>query len=163
MKKRFLGALLALVVAGSTGAFAAGIGVQGGYNPGFSGGAGAALTFKLDSFDGVFAVDASFAGNQLYSVGLTCDYWLQNPRLAGMIHYYWGPGFGVAFRTYGDPAIKISGRVVGGLNVFPTKFLEIYLQAAWQPNLTICFEHGIGENGGWWNCWPLNVGVRFWF
>lgn len=159
MKKRFLGALLALAVVGSVSAFATGIGVQGGYNVA-NGGTGAALTFKLDSFDGVFAVDANFANGQFVSAGLTVDYWVQNPRLAGMFHYYWGPGFAVAYWT--NPAIYVAFRAVAGVNIFPIDFLELYAQIAWQPGILIDFNNGfIGTD--WWKSFPVNVGLRFWF
>lgn len=159
MKKRFLGALLALAVVGSVSAFATGIGVQGGYNVA-NGGTGAALTFKLDSFDGVFAVDANFANGQFVSAGLTVDYWVQNPRLAGMFHYYWGPGFAVAYWT--NPAIYVAFRAVAGVNIFPVDFLELYAQIAWQPGFYIDFNNGfIGTD--WWKSFPVNVGLRFWF
>lgn len=161
MKKRILAVLAALIVAGTTGAFAAGIGVQGGYNPG-NNGVGPALTFKLDSFDGVFAVDANFGGGQLQNVGFSVDYWMQNPRLTGIIHYYWGPGMALSFRT-GDPAFNAAFRVVGGINVFPVEFLEVYAQVAWQPGLTICFNHGLETGDNWWNSFPVNAGIRFWF
>ncbi len=160
MKKRFLGALLALAVVGSASVFATGIGVQGGYNP-TSGAAGAALTFKLDSFDGVFAVDASFANGQFQAAGLTVDYWLQNPRLTGMIHYYWGPGLAVSYWTQA-PAIYVAFRAVAGVNVFPVKFLELYAQVAWQPGIYINFNSGVGTTD-WWKSFPVNAGVRFWF
>ena len=56
MNKKII-ALLLVVALASTGAVFAktGVGVQGGYN--FGGGAGAALTFKLDSLPCVFALD----------------------------------------------------------------------------------------------------------
>lgn len=159
MKKRLLAVVAALFVCGATSAFATGVGVQFGYNP-VGGGSDAALTFKLNNVPAVFAADVHLANSQLTAFGLTADFWAQNPRLSGMIHYYWGPG--VALSVYPKAtAIDIGGRLLAGLNVFPVQFLEIYLQGAWQPNIYVPFDGGDLDVN--LNCFPINLGVRFWF
>lgn len=162
MKKRLLAVVAALFVCGATSAFATGIGVQGGYNPAAGSAGGAAFTFKLDNVPTVFAADFYFGNAQLQAFGLTADYWVQNPRLAGMVHWYWGPGANIAFYP-NTPALDIGGRIFAGINIFPIKWLEIYAQAAWNPHLYMNFNSGNIGDASWWNRWPMNFGVRFWF
>jgi len=134
-----------------------GIGLQGGWNP-VGNGYGAAVTFKLSSLPCVFAADANFANNQLNAIGLTADWWLQNPKLGGMVHYFYGPGFAAAFY----PPVTgffFGGRLVAGINAFVLDPLEIYLQAAWEPGMY--FDSN--TSGFVWNNWPINFGFRFWF
>ena len=166
MNKKFLGIFAALVVLGSTGAFAsAAIGLQGGAAAGNAWGYNAAVTFKLSSFDAVFAVDLGLTNNWgLDTLAFQADWWVQNPRLAGMIHYYWGPGFaaGVYGLTGGNIGFYGAFRLVGGINVFVVDPLELYLQAAWQPGLYV------GSNGLILNAdtilrFPIQFGFRFWF
>ena len=162
MNKKFLGLFAALVVLGSTGAFAsAAIGLQGGYNPdpyrgAYNNGA-AALTFKLSSLPCVFALDASIGGGQLYSLGLTADWWIANPKLSGIFHYYYGTGLagGVTFGGNAISGAYVGGRFLAGVNVFVVKQFELYLQAAIQP--TYYF------NDGFYLPIPVNFGFRFWF
>ena len=166
MNKKFLGILAALVVLGSTGAFAgAAIGLQGGYN--INAGVGGALTFKLSNVDAVFAVDGGIWGNYA-SLGVTADWWIANPRLAGMIHYFYGPGLagGIGLNTGNNGGlayIYAGGRFVVGLNVFVIDPLELYLQVAGQLGVT--FADTRHDGGIYFPEWsvPLNFGFRFWF
>ena len=161
MNKKFLGIFAALVVLGSTGAFAsAAIGLQGGYSPagdyaGFNG----ALTFKLSSVPAVFAANVSMSGNELNSIALQGDWWVSNPKLAGMFHYFYGPGFAVGvYGVSSNPGLYAAFRAVGGVNLFVVKPLELYLQAAWQPGVYV------GNTLSWDGlCFPIQFGFRFWF
>src|SRR5574344_767617 len=135
----------------------AAIGLQGGYNP-TSQGYGASITFKLSSAPCVFAADADFTGGQLNAIGLTADWWLKNPRLAGMFHFYYGPGFAVAFYPKAT-GCAIGFRLVAGANIFVIPELELYLQAAWQPSFYFASDY----SGFVWNNFPVNFGFRFWF
>jgi hypothetical protein len=53
----------------------------------------------------------------------------------------------------------VSVPCVVGTNVFfIDNFLEFYVQAAWQPILSIVPDFGFG-----WKSFPINAGFRFWF
>ena len=156
MNKKII-ALLLVVALASTGAVFAktGVGVQGGYN--FGGGAGAALTFKLDSLPCVFALDLGL-GNGI-AVGLTADWWIANPKIEGTWGWYYGVGLAGSVHL-GDPlGLAVGARALVGTNVFLIdNFLELYLQAAWQPTLSILPKPGVSLFSV-----PVNGGFRFWF
>lgn len=156
MNKKII-ALLLVVALASTGAVFAktGVGVQGGYN--FGGGAGAALTFKLDSLPCVFALDLGL-GNGI-AVGLTADWWIANPKIEGTWGWYYGVGLAGSVHI-GDPlGLAVGARALVGTNVFLIdNFLELYLQAAWQPTLSILPNVGFSLFSV-----PVNGGFRFWF
>ena len=156
MNKKII-ALLLVVALASTGAVFAktGVGVQGGYN--FGGGAGAALTFKLDSLPCVFALDLGL-GNGI-AVGLTADWWIANPKIEGTWGWYYGVGLAGSLYLGDVLHFGAYGRALVGTNVFLLdKFLELYLQAAWQPGLYIA--SGIQPV---LVSFPINAGFRFWF
>lgn len=161
MKKKLLAVLAAFVIAGTANVFALGIGAQGGYTVGGNG--GAALSLKVDSLPCVLAIDLGFGTNYV-SVGGTADWWLANPTIDGAWKYYYGVGVGagIGIGDYSD--LTIGPRALIGTNLFLLDgFLELYLQAAWQPS----FHMWLGSNKGaadfWWGYVPLNVGFRFWF
>lgn len=160
MKKLF-SVLAVLFVMGTANVFSLGIGAQGGYT--INGGAGGALTLKVDSLPCVFAIDLGSI-NPL-SLGVTADYWLANPKIEGPLGFYYGIGFGGSINGLGNDAmsIGIAGRVFGGLNIFLLdRAFELYLQATWQPTFWIAL--GEGANAGFnASSVPLNVGFRFWF
>ena len=155
MNKKII-ALLLVVALASTGAVFAktGLGLQGGY----AGGLGAAVTFKLDSLPCVFAVDFGFPAGGLY-VGATADWWIANPKIEGTWGWYYGVGLaGTVVLT--DPLyFGAYGRALIGTNVYLfDNFLELYLQAAWQPGLVITSDiYPVLLN------FPVNAGFRFWF
>jgi len=158
--KKLLSVLAVLFVMGTTSVFALGIGAQGGYNPGL-GGAGAAVTFKLNKLPYVFAADVGIAGGELNSVGITADMWLANPKIQGAWGYFYGVGAAFGLRNLtNSPEFGIGGRAVLGTNVFVLKrALEFYLDVAWQPMFWF---------GGNWTTndllsFPINFGFRFWF
>ena len=154
MKKLF-SVLAVLFVLGTVDLFAIGIGAQGGYNPGNAGGNGA-LTLKVDNVPCIFAITASF-GNDI-SVGVTADWWIKNPKISGPWGYYYGPGLSVSVNTAGG-GIWVGGRGVLGTNVrLLDNFLELYLQAAWEPGILI----GNRLDFNPWN-FPINLGFRLWF
>lgn len=165
MKKRLLAALAALFIAGTSSIFAVGIGAQGGYTIG--GGAGGALTFKLDDFPAVFAVDAAF-GNYT-SIGVTADWWIQNPELAsgsvGSWNYFYGVGLAGSVAMSEDIfGLNLGVRAVLGTNVFLfDDFLEFYAQVAYQPTFGIALSGDYGNAGFNWLGFPVNAGFRVWF
>lgn len=158
--KKLLSVLAVLFVMGTTSVFALGIGAQGGYNPGL-GGAGAAVTFKLNKLPYVFAADLNIAGGALQSVGITADMWLANPKIEGSWGYFYGIGLAAGLRGLSSNVnFGIGARAVLGTNVFVLKrALEFYLDVAWQPMFWF---------GGDWSTqdllnFPINFGFRFWF
>ncbi len=162
MNKKFLGIFAALLVAGSASTlFAnAAIGLQGGWNVGH--GPGGAITFKVDSLPCVFAVDGYWWNDNL-GLGITADWWIQNPRLVGLLHYYYGLGVGGGFDIHANQLtdVYIYGRLLAGLNIFVIDPLELYLQAAFTPGIQIGLREGYGT-GFYWGV-PVNFGFRVWF
>ena len=152
MKKKFLTVLALLAVLSTSRVFALGIGAQAGFPPGGS------LTFKVDSLPCVFAADVYSKNNGLH-LGLTADWWIANPKIEGTWGYFYGVGVGGGV-TLGEPfEFAIGPRVVIGTNVFLfDKFLELYLQAAYQP--MFCF--GTGFHPDWWGFGGAG-GFRVWF
>ena len=157
MNKKII-ALFLVVALASTGAVFAktGLGLQGGYVVG--GDAGAAVTFKIDSLPCVFAVDLGFPAGGL-SLGVTADWWIQNPKIEGTWGWYYGVGLAGSLSLGDVLNFGAYGRALVGTNVFLLdKFLELYLQAAWQPGLYIASGiHPVLVS------FPINAGFRFWF
>ena len=157
MKKLF-SVLAVLFVLGTSHAFSVGIGAQGGYP------LGGALTFKVDSLPCVFAVDGHF-GNSGTGIGLTADWWFANPKIEGSWGYYYGLGvFGSMY--FGDEwsNLNVGPRVLIGTNVFLLDgFLELYLQAAYQPTFVIQLSGENGNAGFDWFDIGAALGFRVWF
>ncbi|MCR4939346.1 MAG: hypothetical protein K5930_04455 [Treponemataceae bacterium] len=154
MKKALM--LVFLVVICSTSLFAFGIGVQGGSNLN-GGGGNVAITFKLDNKPWVFAVDGYFLDNYV-SLGITADMWIAAKKLSGPFGFFYGWGFAGNIGL-GEPVrLGIAARALGGLNLkLLDNFLELYLQLAWQPGISILPKFGV-------NLWsfPVQAGFRFW-
>lgn len=156
MNKKII-ALLLVVALASTGAVFAktGLGIQGGYTVGGFG--SAALTFKVDSLPCVFAADF-YLGNS-FGLGLTADWWIANPKIEGTWGWYYGVGLAGTIHLGDIFALAVGPRALVGTNVFfIDNFLEFYVQAAWQPVLSIVPDFGFG-----WKSFPINAGFRFWF
>ena len=157
MKKAVM--IAALVVIGTASIFAFGIGVQGGYSLG-PGMGGAAVTFKLDNLPWVFAADGYLINNNL-ALGVTADMWIGKGAISKTpVGYFYGWGvagnvaLGGSYATFG-----LYARALAGLNFMAlNNFLEIYLQAAWQPGIQI------GNSGvtALLVHFPIAAGIRFW-
>lgn len=159
MNKKILivAALLMVVCVG--GAFAWGIGIQGGggYPPYGS----LALTFKLDSVPFVFATNFTFDSG--FGIGLTGDYWFLNDNIVGPLNWFLGAGFGVSMGFQDPFSFGLEARLPVGLNMyFLDGFIEPYIQAVPSVRLRILPEIGkefpkdfLGFAG--------NIGIRFWF
>ena len=158
MKKLF-SVLAVLFVLGTVKVFALGIGPQGGYA--VQGAPSGALTLKVDSLPCVFAITADFT--EPVALGVTADWWVANPKIEGTWGYFYGLGLAGSV-TVGENAgaIFAGGRAFVGTNIFLlNNFIELYLQAAWQPGVSI-------HNGGVTpvitkGAFPINLGLRFWF
>lgn len=165
MNKKFLtvAAVLAVFAAFSVSAASkksAAIGIQGGADAASYAGTGNVdITFKLSSLPCVFAGGLYIGNSNLSGFGITADWWLKNPKLGGMFHYYYGPG--VAFSSWFGSYMFVGFRAVAGVNIFVIPELELYLQAAWQPGIYFT-SNGLASND-WWRSFPVNFGFRFWF
>lgn len=162
MKKRFLALVLVGVVV-TTSVFAFGIGIQGGVAPGYSTGGVAALTFKPNKVPFVFALDVGF-GSTWLNFGITADWWASNPSILGSWKWFWGLGLAGFIVTSNNSysAFGFGPRLFLGTNFIIAKFLELYLQAAWQPMIKFYSDSSFSGIGGLAN-FPLNFGIRFWF
>lgn len=87
------------------------------------------------------------------SFGFTGDWWVANSNLFSFINYYLGPGFYLGYSN----ALLIGGRFPIGLNVFPVKNLELFLEIA--PTVSIRFSEPISPVFGVQSAF----GLRFWF
>jgi len=156
MKKLF-SVLAVLFVLGTVNVFAIGIGPQGGYNPALKGGNGA-LTLKIDGVPCVFGISADF--KDPVSLGVTADWWVANPKIEQTWGYYYGVGLAGSFAVGSNTgSLFVGGRALVGTNVFfINNFLELYLQAAWEPGIVI--NDGITPV---FNYVPIDLGLRFWF
>ena len=155
--KKLLSVLAVLFVMGTTSVFArTGLGLQGSLATGGSTQAGGGVTFKLSNVPCVFAV--ALPSFDPLVVGVSADWWIQNPTIQGTWGYYYGVGLAGALVVGDNSAASFGGRALIGTNVFIIDFLELYLQGAWQPMFTI-------SNGAHPNLvnFPFDIGFRFWF
>lgn len=157
MKKLF-SVLAVLFVMGTANVFAAtGVGLQGGPTIGSNVTASGALTFKLDALPCVFAI--SVPSFDPMTVGITADWWIANPKIERNWGWFYGVGLSGAVRTGDNATFGFGGRALVGTNFFfLNKFLELYIQAAWNPMLWI--DNGVKPvlvN------FPIDLGFRFWF
>lgn len=155
MNKKILivAALLMVVCVG--GAFAWGIGIQGG--GGFPDYGNAAITFKLDTVPFVFATNFTFRDG--FGVGLTGDYWFLNDNIVGPLNWFIGAGAGISLGGFNDNLILgLEGRLPIGLNMYLVDgFIEPYVQVVPSVGLNVLPEIGLR-----WG-FAGNIGIRFWF
>ena len=163
MKKLF-SVLAVLFVLGTVNVFALGIGPQGGSTPGGAAGS-AGLTLKVDGVPCVFGITAELG--KPTSVGVTADWWIANPKIEKSWGYYYGVGLAGSINVGdGGGDMFAGGRILVGTNVFLlNNFIELYLQAAWEPGIII-YSNTHSDTGGIQfnpNRIPVNLGIRFWF
>ncbi|MFC1504192.1 BAPKO_0422 family outer member beta-barrel protein [Spirochaetota bacterium] len=125
-----------------------GLGVVFGY-PGSVG-----ITIKLNNFP---VISATWAFGDTTSIGATCDYWVVNQALSGtLLHWYLGIGaFGhfVVNAGKGEDSIGLGLRLPIGLQIFPVKQLEVYIELV--PSLPLLPGIGFDINSA--------VGIRYHF
>ena len=156
MKKKMIAVLVVLLVVSTASVFALGIGAQSGWSTGFSG----ALSIVPDGNGLRFAVNGYLGG--VTRVGVTADKWLANKSLAKPINYFYGVGAAGDVALGGGLAAGVYGRLLAGLNCYLLDdFMEIYLQAAWQPGISIGIGNSLSITPVISN-FPLDLGVRFW-
>lgn len=153
MNKRIIIAVLLFTVL-AMGAFAFGIGAAVGIDPlGGLPGTNVMMSAKFDSIP--FLMGLGFTvGEEVFRFGFTADYWMLNQNLVSFINVYVGPGL---YLGYSDQVL-IGGRLPIGLNCFPFKWWELFLEIA--PTLSA----GIGDA----ITFPIfslqgSFGMRFWF
>jgi len=156
--KKILLVLVLFVSAGVSSAFAWGIG--GAFNLGVTDSAipGAALTVKPPNSSLVFGLGATL-GSNVSVIGLTADYWAVNAKLVDALNYYVGfGGYLTIVANDNNNALGLGGRIPVGLNIFPIKPLELFLEVA--PTIGV----GLGDPVTF-PVWGLQgaFGFRFWF
>ena len=156
MKIKILVVAIVLSVACSLQAFAWGIGVEGGYGLGSIPGSGNAMvTFKVADLP-LMAVGLSGLGGNL-AIGATADLWLIKEPLVDALLLYIGPGVYAGFQTGTGGSISGGMRLPIGLQVFPTKWLEGFIEIA--PSIGIRLANPIELDWGFQGA----LGIRFWF
>jgi hypothetical protein len=93
-------------------------------------------------------------GEDQFSFGLTGDWWMAKGNLFSFINYYLGPGFYLGYQS----ELFLGGRLPVGINVYPIKNLELFLEIA--PTLAVGFGDVV--------TFPVfgvqsALGLRFWF
>ena len=155
--KKLLAVLAVLAVMGTAKIFAFGIGAQGGYP------LGGAVTFKADNLPCIFAVNA-YLGD-VTGFGVTADWWIKNPTIQGPWGYYYGIGVGGTMH-FADSfsSLSVGPRALLGTNVFLLdKFLELYLQVAYQPTINIYLSGSNDKAYFDWIGFNAALGFRVWF
>jgi hypothetical protein len=158
MKKVIIiAAVLFVVMAVSASAW--GIGIAAGIDPlGGLPGSNLMLSVKPPSFPVLFGVGFTVWEN-IFNLGIIADWWVVNPNLFSFVNFYIGPGLylGINSGAGGYSTVNLGGRVPIGLNIFPLKWLELFIEIA--PTLAVGFE-------------PIQFpifslqgafGIRFWF
>ncbi len=115
----------------------------------------AMLTFRLGKYPPVFALGINIPKEGDASAALIMDWWLIQESLTGMLNFYVGPGL---YTSIGNNLFVLGGRVPVGLNIFPIKPLELFLEIA--PGITFIAPDGVQiPNFGM----QAGFGFRFWF
>jgi hypothetical protein len=115
----------------------------------------ALLSFRVPKVPVVFGLGAYIPKNgENGSFALMADWWLAQGNLVSFINYYVGPGVFVGIGNNSEFGI----RVPVGLNVFPVKPLELFVEFA--PAVTLLAPGAISIPN-----WSLQTGFgfRFWF
>jgi hypothetical protein len=151
-----LALILGVFTAFDASAFTAAIGGEFGLPVGGSlPDSSALLSFRVPKLPVVFGVGANIpknGGNGSFS--LLADWWLAQGNLVSFVNYYVGPG---VFAGVGNNS-EFGVRVPIGLNAFPLKPLELFVEFA--PAVTLIAPGGISVPD-----WSLQTGFgfRFWF
>jgi hypothetical protein len=130
MKKKVLvlSLVLALFMTVSASAYTAAIGGEFALKIGNGLPNSALLSFRLPKFPAVFGLGVSISnsGSGQSSFVLLADWWLAQGHLVSFLDYYVGPGLFVAI----SDGATLGIRVPVGINAFPIKPLELFLELA---------------------------------
>ncbi|GAB1455468.1 MAG: hypothetical protein RBT62_08595 [Spirochaetia bacterium] len=153
-RKTLLIAIVLLVAVAVPMTFATGVGAAFGLP--FGGGLpGSNVMLSLKVSELPFLMGLGFnIGQNSVSFGLTGDWWVANQNLFSFVNYYLGPGFYLGYAN----RLLVGGRFPVGLNVYPVKNFELFLEVA--PTLAV----GIGDSITFpeWG-FQSAFGLRFWF
>lgn len=154
--KRFVLALCLSLGLVATGASALGIG--GAFSVGVLGGlpSSAMLSLKLDGVPPVLGLGISVGGGNAH-IGATADWWLYHSPLAGPLGIYLGVGGYADIDTGSGGNFGVGARLPIGLQIFPVKPLELFLEIAPRAGITL--------NPFYFPSWGIQgaAGFRFWF
>jgi hypothetical protein len=158
MKKKalVLSLLLTLFTVFSASAYKAAIGAEfavSGLGNGLPG-SSMFISFRLPKFPVVFGLGGGISSENS-SIALMADWWLAQGNLVSFVNYYVGPGLFADFASEGAYA---GIRIPVGLNAFPIKPLELFLEIS--PAFTIISPGAV--NFGW-SGFQTGFGFRFWF
>ncbi len=152
--KVFIIAIVLMLVVAVPMTFATGVGAAfglplGGGLPGSN----VMLSLKVSQLPFLMGLGFNI-GEDSSAFGFTGDWWVANENLFSFVNYYLGPGF---YLGYAD-ALLLGGRFPVGLNVYPVKNLELFVEVA--PTLAV----GIGDTVTF-PMWGFQsaCGLRFWF
>jgi hypothetical protein len=157
MKKKILilALLLTLFTVFSASAYTAAVGAEFSFSAFGTGlpGSSVFLTFRLPKFPVVFGV-GGYLGPSGGSLAVMFDWWFAQGNLVNFINYYIGVGgyIDIANSVYAGIRVPI------GLNAFPIKPLEFFLEIA--PAIGIVNGNSVGID---WAGLQTGVGFRFWF
>jgi hypothetical protein len=153
-KKTILIALILLLAVAVPMTFATGVGAAFGLPIGTGlPGSNVMLSLKVSQIPFLMGVGFTI-GEDVTSFGFTGDFWAVNQNLFSIFNYYLGPGFYIGY----SQDVLLGGRLPIGLNVYPIKNLELFIEIA--PTLAVIFSDPIvfpafGLQGAF--------GLRFWF
>ena len=143
--------VLVIVTAAAAASFAKempAIGIYGDFlgnsTGGGSGGLGLTLQFGHFPVLGIeYMIDP-----RVVSLGVSCDYWVLNDHLVGALNYYLGLGAYAGFTVGGQSSFNIGGRVPIGLQIYPIKKFEVFLEAApmvlFLPSISLGYSARLG-------------------
>lgn len=166
MNRKVIALSALLLVLGTVGAFAFGVGLQFNGNAGEVFSPGVALTFKFEDVPLVFAVNWLIPDDDSgvdAVVGMTGDYWVVNKRLtrigSSALNWFLGVGFFVN-TSFGDEFTIDGGmRIPIGLNMFLADgFFEPFIQIA--PSFGIQVIPQLDTTKAFF---PVAAGFRMWF
>jgi hypothetical protein len=119
-------------------------------------GSAAFISFRLPKVPAVFGLGGTISSNGgQSSLAILADWWLAQGRLLRFVDYYVGPGL---FADFASSGVDAGLRIPVGLDAFPIKPLEIFLEFA--PSFTIIQPDAV-EFG--WSGIQTGFGFRFWF
>jgi hypothetical protein len=155
-KSLVLALLLSLFTVIGVSAYTAAIGGEFALQSGDSFPSSALITFRLPTFPAVFGIGGTLRtdGGQ-GSLAVMADWWLAKGNLVSFVNYYVGPG---AFAQFGSGGVNAGVRVPVGLDAFPIKPLELFVEVA--PSFAIITPTAV--NFGW-SGFQTGFGFRFWF
>jgi hypothetical protein len=113
------------------------------------------LSLRVPRVPAVLGIGATIpADGSQASFALLADWWLAQGVLAGPINYYVGPGLFGSISS----SLVLGARVPIGLDFYPIKPLELFVEAA--PAVTLLSGSGLSLSS-----WGIQAGIgfRFWF